>query len=195
MRATLSLWTPFESSSALPAEPAYTIPRPASLDATTRGTIVRMGPLVTRVLNTLYGLRVSRWASPQTRGRLGIGGRLRPRLECSPHSAGVGWRVFGIERNEAAAETARQTLGPNTIATSMVGFARRCSGRFNRLFQASGISATLALLRECARRLASGGLLIANVPNFSACNRGLPARKWIHLDVPPHTSFITPRDP
>src|SRR5882762_4970727 len=40
---------------------AFTIPRPASLDRYYPGHYRTYGALVTRVLSTLYGLRVSRW--------------------------------------------------------------------------------------------------------------------------------------
>src|SRR6266436_9019338 len=66
-----------------------------------------------------------------------------------------GWRVFGIERNEAAAETARQTLGPNTIATSMEGLPADARFDLIVLFQVlEHIGEPVALLREYANLLA-----------------------------------------
>jgi len=104
-----------------------------------------------------------------------------------------GWRVFGIERNEAAAETARQTLGPNTIATSMASLPADARFDLIVLFQVlEHIGEPVALLRECSRRLAPGGLLIANVPNFSSWQSRFAGSKWMHLDVPRHLIHFTP---
>src|SRR2546430_10461084 len=50
-----------------------------------------------------------------------------------------------------------------------------------------------SLLRECARRLAPGGLLIANVPNFSSWQSRFAGSKWTHLDVPRHLVHYTPQ--
>jgi len=105
-----------------------------------------------------------------------------------------GWRVVGIERNEVAAETARQTLGPNTIATSMESLPADARFDLIVLFQVlEHIGEPVALLRECARHLAPGGLLIANVPNFSSWQSRFAGSKWMHLDVPRHLNHFTPQ--
>jgi SAM-dependent methyltransferase len=104
-----------------------------------------------------------------------------------------GWRVFGIERNETAAETARQTLGPDTIATSMEGLPADARFDLIVLFQVlEHIGEPVALLREYANRLAPGALLIANVPNFSSWQSRFAGSKWMHLDVPRHLVHYTP---
>jgi SAM-dependent methyltransferase len=89
---------------------AYTNPQPASLDRYYPRQYRAYGPLVTRILSTCYGLRASHWA------RIKPGGASVLEVGCG---SGLmlaafrrrGWRVFGIERNEATAEAARQTLG------------------------------------------------------------------------------------
>ena len=172
---------------------AFTIPRPASLDRYYPGHYRAYGALVTRVLSTLYGLRVSRWArlKPEGASVLEVG--------CGPGLMLVafrrrGWRVVGIERNEVAAETARQTLGPNTIAMSMESLPADARFDLIVLFQVlEHIGEPVALLRECARHLAPGGLLIANVPNFSSWQSRFAGSKWMHLDVPRHLNHFTPR--
>jgi SAM-dependent methyltransferase len=104
-----------------------------------------------------------------------------------------GWRVFGVERNEAAAETARQTFGPDAIATSLEGLPADARFDLIVLFQVlEHIGEPVALLREYARRLAPGGLLIANVPNFSSWQSRFAGSKWMHLDVPRHLVHYTP---
>jgi len=172
---------------------AFTIPRPASLDRYYPGHYRAYGALVTRVLSTLYGLRVSRWArlKPEGASVLEVG--------CGPGLMLVafrrrGWRVVGIERNEVAAETARQTLGPNTIATSMESLPADARFDLIVLFQVlEHIGEPVALLRECARHMAPGGLLIANVPNFSSWQSRFAGSKWMHLDVPRHLNHFTPQ--
>jgi SAM-dependent methyltransferase len=171
---------------------AYTIPRPASLDRYYPRQYRAYGVLATRVLRTLYGLRVSRWAHLKPEGASVLEVGCGPGLMLAAFRL-RGWRVFGIERNEAAAETARQTLGPNTIATSMDGFPADARFDLIVLFQVlEHIGEPLALLRKCARRLAPGGLLIANVPNFSSWQSRFAGSKWMHLDVPRHLVHYTP---
>ena len=172
---------------------AYTIPRPATLDRYYPRHYRAYGRSVIRVLSTLYSLRVSRWARLKPEGasvlEVGCGSGLM--LTAFRRR---GWRVFGIERNEAAAETARQTLGPNTIATSMQGLPADARFDLIVLFQVlEHIGEPVALLRDCARQLAPGGLLIANVPNFSSWQSRFAGSKWMHLDVPRHLVHYTPK--
>ena len=171
---------------------AYTSPRPASLDPYYPRQYRAYGPLVTRILSIFYGLRVSRWA------RLKPGGASVLEVGCGPGLMLAafrrrGWRVFGIERNEAAAETARKRLGSDTIATSLHGLPADARFDLIVLFQVlEHISEPVALLQEYARRLAPGGLLIAGVPNFSSWQSRFAGPKWMHLDVPRHLVHYTP---
>ena len=170
----------------------YTIPRPASLDRYYPRHYRAYGPLVTRILSAFYGLRVSRWARIKPEGASVLEVGCGPGLMLAAFRR-RGWRVFGIERNEAAAETARQTLGPDTIATSLEGLPADARFDLIVLFQVlEHIGEPVALLRECARRLAPGGLLIANVPNFSSWQSRFAGSNWMHLDVPRHLVHYTP---
>jgi SAM-dependent methyltransferase len=172
---------------------AFTIPRPASLDRYYPRHYRAYGALVTRVLSTLYGLRVSRWVrlKPECAAVLEVG--CGPGLMLTAFRR-RGWRVFGIERNEAAAEIARQALGPNTIATSMEGLPADARFDLIVLFQVlEHIGEPVALLRKCERRLAPGGFLIVNVPNFSSWQSRFAGSQWMHLDVPRHLVHYTPK--
>jgi SAM-dependent methyltransferase len=170
----------------------YTIPRPVSLDRYYPSQYRAYGPFVTRVLRTLYDLRVSRWA------RLKPDGTSLLEIGCGPGLMLAafrrrGWRVFGIERNEAAAQTARQTLGSDVIAASIGELPSGARFDLIVMFQVlEHIGGPVALLRECAGRLAPGGLLIANVPNFSSWQSRFAGSKWMHLDVPRHLVHYTP---
>jgi SAM-dependent methyltransferase len=105
-----------------------------------------------------------------------------------------GWRVLGIERNEAMAETARRALGVEIVATPVE--ALPADARFDLIIMfhvLEHIGEPVALLRECARRLAPGGRLITNVPNFSSWQSRFAGSKWLHLDVPRHLVHYTPQ--
>src|SRR5258706_1308642 len=171
---------------------AYTIPRPASLDRYYPSHYRAYGPFVTRVLSTLYGLRVSHWARLKPEGASVLEVGCGPGLMLAAFRR-RGWRVFGIERTETAAETARQTLGPDTIATSMEGLPADARFDLIVLFQVlEHIGEPVALLREYANLLAPGALLIADVPNFSSWQSRFAGSKWMHLDVPRHLVHYTP---
>jgi SAM-dependent methyltransferase len=105
-----------------------------------------------------------------------------------------GWRALGTERNEMAAEAARLSLGADMVATSVDELPT--SARFDLiiLFQVlEHIGEPLSLLRECCTRLAPGGRLITNVPNFSSWQSRFGRSKWFHLDVPRHLVHFTPQ--
>jgi SAM-dependent methyltransferase len=105
-----------------------------------------------------------------------------------------GWLVFGIERNEAAAETARRSLGAGTIVTSIQDLPANARFDLIVMFQVlEHVSEPVALLRESVKRLAPGGLLITSVPNFSSWQSRFAGAKWMHLDVPRHLVHYTPK--
>jgi 2-polyprenyl-3-methyl-5-hydroxy-6-metoxy-1,4-benzoquinol methylase len=171
---------------------AYTIPRPASLDRYYPGRYRAYGGFVTRVLSALYGLRVSHWARLKPDGTSVLEVGCGPGLMLAAFHR-RGWRVFGVERNEVAAENARQTLGSDTIATSLEGLPADVHFDLIVLFQVlEHIGEPVTLLRKCAKRLAPGGVLIANVPNFSSWQSRFAGAKWMHLDVPRHLVHYTP---
>lgn len=172
---------------------AYTAPRPSSLDKYYPTRYRGYGRLVTRVLSTLYDIRVSRWA------RLKPAGGSVLEVGCGPGLMLAslqrrGWHVLGIERNEAVAETARRALGVEIVSTPVQ--ALRADARFDLIIMfhvLEHIGEPVALLRECAKRLAPGGRLIANVPNFSSWQSRFAGSEWLHLDVPRHLVHFTPR--
>jgi SAM-dependent methyltransferase len=105
-----------------------------------------------------------------------------------------GWQVFGTERNEAASEIARQNLGTGTIVTSIQDLPTNARFDLIVMFQVlEHISEPVSLLQESAKRLAPGGFLIANVPNFLSWQSRFAGTKWLHLDVPRHLVHYTPK--
>jgi 2-polyprenyl-3-methyl-5-hydroxy-6-metoxy-1,4-benzoquinol methylase len=171
---------------------AYTAPRPTSLDRYYPSQYRAYGPLVTRVIRTLYDFRVSRWTRLKPKGAKVLEIGCGPGLMLAAFRR-RGWHVFGIERNEAAAEVGRQTLGPDTIATSIDELPADARFDLIVMFQVlEHIGGPVATVEECARRLAPGGFLIANVPNFASWQSRFTGSKWMHLDVPRHLVHYTP---
>jgi len=171
---------------------AYTMPRPVSLDRYYPSRYRAYGAFVTRVLSTLYGLHVSHWARLKPEGTSVLEVGCGPGLMLAAFRR-RGWRVFGIERNEVAGETARQILGSDTIATSLEDLPADARFDLIVLFQVlEHIGEPITLLRKCANRLAPGGILVANVPNFASWQSQFAGSKWMHLDVPRHLVHYTP---
>jgi SAM-dependent methyltransferase len=151
------------------------------------------GPIVCFVLGTLYNVRVSHWARLKPNGgsvlELGCGPGL---MLAAFHRRG--WRVLGIERNEEVAETARRALGVEIVATPVEALSADVRFDLIIMFQVlEHIADPVALLRECARRLAPGGHLIIDVPNFASWQARFAGPKWLHLDLPRHLSHFTPK--
>ncbi len=170
----------------------YTAPRPVTLDRYYPARYRAYGPFVTGILGALYDLRVSRWARLKPQGasvlEVGCGPGLMLSAFCKR-----GWRVFGMERNEAAAEMARQTLGAGAIATSIGDLPPDARFDLIVMFQVlEHIGEPVELLQQCVRLLAPGGLLIANVPNFASWQSRFARSRWMHLDVPRHLVHYTP---
>jgi 2-polyprenyl-3-methyl-5-hydroxy-6-metoxy-1,4-benzoquinol methylase len=172
---------------------AYTTPRPDSLDHYYPEKYRSYGWLVTRVLNALYDVRVSRWAGLKPTGGSALEVGCGPGLMLAAlHRRG--WRVLGIERNEAVAEAARRATGIEIVATRVESLPP--DARFDLIIMfhvLEHISEPVELLRECAKRLLPGGRLIMNVPNFSSWQSRFAGSKWLHLDVPRHLVHFTPQ--
>jgi SAM-dependent methyltransferase len=169
----------------------YTNPRPISADRYYPRKYRAYGPVVTGILGWLYLMRVSRWArrKPAAGSVLEIG--CGPGLMLAAFRR-RGWRVLGIERDKAAAQSALQR-GLEVVTTPIE--ALPAGARFDLIIMfhvLEHMDQPVALLRECADRLAPGGLLIVNVPNFSSWQSRFAGPKWLHLDVPRHVIHFTP---
>jgi len=171
----------------------FTTPRPTSMDSYYPQRYRAYGPLVTGLLQRFYLMRIARWARfKPNRGRvLEVG--------CGPGLmlAGFrkrGWTVLGIERNEAVAEAARRALGLEILTTTVEELSAELRFDLIIMFQVlEHIGEPVPLLQECARRLAPGGHLVTNVPNFSSWQSRFAGSNWLHLDVPRHLVHFTPR--
>ena len=171
---------------------SYTAPRPATLDRYYPRRYRGYGPLVTRVLKSFYDLRVGRWSRlrPQGGSMLEVGCGLGLMLAAFRRQ---GWRVLGIERNEATAETVRRTQNVDVVTTPVEELP--ADARFDLIVMfhvLEHIAQPIDLLRECASRLAPDGLLITNVPNFASWQARFAGPRWLHLDPPRHLIHFTP---
>lgn len=164
----------------LPSYPAHrTPPQPrgwrgrlgARVDAARFSLTVRMGafaPLLRRAPGSLLDV--------------GCG-----RGELASWFAGRGWRAFGVEPGEEAAEHAAAT-GVETHHGTLED-APFEAGSFDAiLFNHSleHIPEPEAALRQACALLAPDGLLVISVPNFGCWQRRVFGSRWFHLDLPRH---------
>lgn len=171
----------------------FTTPRPASMDSHYPQRYRAYGPLVTGLLQKFYRMRIARWARFKRQGGRVLEVGCGPGLMLADFRK-RGWTVLGIERNKAVAETARRALGLEIVATPVDELSVDLRFDLIIMFQVlEHIGEPVPLLRECARRLAPGGRLVTNVPNFSSWQSRFAGSSWLHLDVPRHLVHFTPR--
>jgi SAM-dependent methyltransferase len=172
---------------------AFTAPRPADLDRYYPQRYRAYGPMVTRVLQTLYSWRVSRWVRMKPKGGSVLEVGCGPGLMLAAFKR-RGWTVLGIERNEAAAEIGRSKFGVDIVSTPIEYLPSEARFDLIIMFQVlEHIGDPVELLRECSKRLAPNGKLIVNVPNFSSWQARFTGSKWLHLDVPRHLLHYNPQ--
>ena len=171
---------------------AYTEPRPTSLDRYYPQRYRDYGPLVTYILKTLYAARVARWANGKPTGGAVLEIGCGPGLMLAAF-AQRGWRALGVERNEEAAARARSTPGVEITAAPLEQLPGEARFDLIILFHVlEHIREPVPLLKECAKRLAPGGRVIVNVPNFASWQSRFAGPCWLHLDVPRHLVHFTP---
>lgn len=171
----------------------FTEPRPSLMHRYYPPRYRGYSPLVMRTLEAFYGARVARWASAKSsRGsvlEIGCGPGLM--LAAFSHR---GWKTLGIERNEEAAARARCVPGVEIMSAPLEQLPADARFDLIIMFQVlEHIRDPVALLKECARRLAPNGQLIVSVPNFSSWQSRFAGPRWLHLDVPRHLLHFNPQ--
>lgn len=103
-----------------------------------------------------------------------------------------GWKTRGTELSESAAEFARDVMGLS-VESRELGDMEGVAGRFD----AAVLWHVLehhpdpgAQLRETARALKPGGVLLVGVPNFGCPGSRWSGDSWFALDVPRHLSHL-----
>ncbi len=107
----------------------------------------------------------------------------------------LGWDVYGIEVDPAAAAAARERLD----CTIYVGSIEDCPYE-DGFFQAITSSHVLehvpdpaAFVTHAARLLESGGRMVTVTPNLSSMGHKVFGRDWFPLDPPRHLCLFSPR--
>lgn len=99
-----------------------------------------------------------------------------------------GWIVAGVEFNEETAANASEAYGITVIPET--GMRERFpDAGFDVVTLYHVLEHTYRpaeILRECARLLRKGGLLVVAVPNLSGLQASFGKKHWFHLDPPYH---------
>ena len=104
-----------------------------------------------------------------------------------------GWKVDGTELSDSSAAFARDVLTiPVTVAPAVS--LPWPDGTFDTVSMwhvLEHLPNPGAALREAARVLQPGGVLLAGAPNFGSPEARWTRDKWFHLDVPRHLTHLT----
>jgi SAM-dependent methyltransferase len=170
-----------------------TSPRPTDLSPYYPTRYRRFNRLGAAALRWAYRNRVAGWMDRlPAKGRAleigsGTGWMLRALRE-------RGWDATGTERN---AETARLAADASR-ATVLVGGleATEATPSFDLLVMfhvLEHLDDPIAVLRDAARRLRPGGVLVLGLPNGGSWQARMTGRRWMHLDPPRHLAHFSRR--
>jgi SAM-dependent methyltransferase len=105
----------------------------------------------------------------------------------------LGWRVAGIEANEAAARKARRFTDELHVGDVLgAPFATASFDVVTAFHVLEHVVDPVAVVRRMLEWLAPGGLLIVEVPNAGGLGAALFGRAWSGLELPRHLSHFTP---
>jgi SAM-dependent methyltransferase len=107
--------------------------------------------------------------------------------------ARLGWTVFGVEPDAAAAAVARASLG-EVIHSGRIGDAPFPEGSFDVIVMKHVIEHLpdpTATLRACHRFLRAGGKIVVITPNARSLGGRLFGRDWLGWDVPRHFTIFS----
>lgn len=99
-----------------------------------------------------------------------------------------GWTVKGVEFDRESAANASSAYGIDVIPASGMG-SELPEGHFEVVTMyhvLEHVYDPVGTIRECARVLRKGGLLVVSVPNVLSLQAAFGRRDWFHLDPPYH---------
>ena len=105
----------------------------------------------------------------------------------------LGWRVSGIEVDEAAAQKARRFTDELYVGDVLrAPFAAASFDVVTAFHVLEHVVDPVSVVRRMLDWLAPGGLLIVEVPNAGGLGAALFGRAWSGLELPRHLSHFTP---
>jgi len=105
----------------------------------------------------------------------------------------LGWKVAGIEVDEAAAAKARRFTDELHVGDVLT--APFAPGRFDvvtAFHVLEHVADPVAVIRRALAWLAPGGLLIIEVPNVGGAGAAIFGKAWSGLELPRHLSHFSP---
>lgn len=151
--------------------------------------------------------RILRWIGPvrdhMLAGAMWLPGTRRGRLldvgcgngEFLARMRDLGWEVMGVEPDPAAVRVAQEHYGVEVTCGSI-----EHAGLPDNGFDAVTLSHVIehlpdpiGTLRECARVLKPGGVLVATTPNTRSLGRHWLREAWVSWHVPRHLFIFDPR--
>ncbi len=99
-----------------------------------------------------------------------------------------GWEVVGLEFNAETAAPARDEFGLHvkTGRLSDLGFEKCSFDVITFWHSLEHLEDAVDVVREAAKLLKPGGLLLISAPNFESLQSRMSGPDWFHLDIPFH---------
>jgi SAM-dependent methyltransferase len=106
-----------------------------------------------------------------------------------------GWQIAGVEPDAKAREAAAARLGnQDTVVPSLAAeaLAKESFDAITLSHVIEHVPDPVATLRDCARLLAPGGIIVCVTPNTTGLGTRTFGQSWIHWDPPRHLHLFDP---
>jgi 2-polyprenyl-3-methyl-5-hydroxy-6-metoxy-1,4-benzoquinol methylase len=129
--------------------------------------------------------RISRYVKGSGRRILDVGCARGLMLSMARES---GWEPYGLEFSAETARHAREELGLDVRACSIVeaGYEPGFFDIITIWHVLEHIESPAETIEECSKVLSPEGVLVVSVPNFDSLQARISGPKWYHLDLPYH---------